>query len=392
MKIINYALLLIIISTAFNACTPRMTDAERAQQQKIMQSILERQRLARENLLLKNAQLKVNTTSAGTTQQKVAIASSSSESDMKAEIDKLPLIPINTGVLFRKQEDGFTVNGKRFIDYEGEIDTFVFNGLSGNVTYVVETGEKDYTIKVARPSVSDKTITIATAKKERNTWKVHTKTGKNLTGSRLLMTSKGFVVIRKSTGFLYIPGEEIQSFTIPKGYTVAKYQTGDIYSTNLILIEKIQERTNSFGGLLSTTRGIAGIFGGDGNEDYALYNINNKKVISLNIDYSGDQKPYKYINQGNKSINALHYYWRIEWFKVPSGTYIVFVPNGIRKVNAIHAETGLKTTIFESALGFESIYSFIQENGKIKIIADMGLKVDSIDDLVTFLTKTVSAK
>jgi len=45
--------------------------------------------------------------------------------------------------------------------------------------------------------------------------------------------------------------------------------------------------------------------------------------------------------------------------------------------------------MFERMLGISSLNSYIQKNGKIKVVADMGFSVESIDDLEQFMSKPI---
>jgi len=309
------------------------------------------------------------------------------EKDIAQSIQAIPPLPKNTGVLFKRNEDGFTANGEHFTDYEGEISTYAFDGLTGNVTYLAEVDDLNYVIKFVRASINAEPITLATATKSRGTWKVRTTTGKNLSGYRLFMTSKGFVLLRKSTGFFYEPGKGITSFSAPRGFRIAEYQTGDLASTQYILVEKIPAKSGSLSDMWAATKALGGVLGGDGNQDYALYNIKTKKVVPLYISYTGDEPIYKNAGQGVRTKNSGHYYWRVEWFTVPSGTYVVYVVNGIKSAKVIHLDTGLEKVIFERMLGISSVNSYIQKNGKIKVVADMGFSTESVDDLEAFMLK-----
>ena len=376
------AFLLLMISTILLAgCGPRYTPEQIAQMQKQRMEMMAKYR----------QQLAARQAPQQQVQTKPVVAAKPvnlpSEAEVAAQIAAVPALPEGTGVLFKRNIDGFTANGERFTDYEGEISHYAFDGFTGNVTYLAETDEVNGVIKFVRATVGSEPITIATGIKQFGSWKITTSTGKKLSGSTLLMTSKGFVLVRKGTGFYYEPGKGVVNIAAPRGYRLAKYQTGDIASTRNVLVEKMPKKAGSFGDLFAATKALGGMFGGDGNQDYALLNIDTKKMTPLFISYTGDQNIYKYHGQGVKTKNSGHYFWRTEWFKVPSGTYVVYVVNGIKSAKVIHLETGLEKTIFERMLGISSVNTFIQTNGKIKVVADMGFGTEVVDDLESFMTK-----
>ncbi|MDQ6989583.1 MAG: hypothetical protein Q9M19_06840 [Mariprofundaceae bacterium] len=369
---------------------PRVSEEDRALQRQAIKAYMERQQQAKVNLMAQQAPIQPATLAA-------PAVPAASESSIQAQIDQIPQLAQGVGVLFTKNDDGFTVNGERYIDFEGEITTYAFDGLTGNVTYLAKVQDNAYIIKFMRASVDAEPIRIGTANYSRNMWNVTTVTGKRLSGSTLMMTSKGFVVKRKGTGFLYQPGQSIKSIASPKGYRIAKYQTGDIASTGHILLEKLPEKESSFGSFFAATKGLGSIFGGEGNQDYALFNIQSKKLIPLFIGLEkankfGKDNRYLYYNGGLKNPNSGHYFWRVEWFKVESGVYVTYVVNGIKEAKVIHLDTGLEKTIFERMLGISSVNAYIQKNGKIKVVADMGFSMESIDDLEAFMSKPLEIK
>lgn len=373
-------LLLIASIILLTGCGPTYTPEQIAQMQKQRMEIMEKYRLQLAARQVSQQQVKPKAVA-------VTPVNSPSETVVAAQISAVPMLPEGTGVMFKRNVDGFTANGERFTDYEGEISHYAFDGFTGNVTYLAKIDDMNAVIKFVRVAIEAEPITIATAIKSRGSWKITTTTGKKLSGSTLLMTSKGFVLVRRGAGFYYEPGKGVVNIAAPQGYRLAKYQTGDIASTRNILVEKLPKKTGSFGGLFAATKALGGVFGGEGNQDYALLNIDTKKMTPLFISYTGDENLYNYHGQGVKTKNSGHYYWRTEWFKVPSGTYVVYVVNGIKSAKVIHLETGLEKVIFERMLGISSVNSFIQTNGKIKVVADMGFGTEVVDDLEDFMTK-----
>ena len=381
MKAINYIIMVTLMTIGLTSCGPSYTPEQIAQMQEQRMKMFQQYR----------AQLQKSQQTQNSNQNSEPVVSKPepavTEDDILQSINAIPQLPENTGVLFKRNDDGFTANGEHFTDYEGEISTYAFDGLTGNVTYLAEVDELNYVIKFVRATVNSEPITLAKVQESRGTWKVRTITGKNLSGYKLFMTSKGFVLLRKSTGFFYEPGKGITSFSAPKGFRIAKYQTGDLASTQYILVEKIPAKSGSLGDMWAATKALGGVLGGDGNQDYALYNVKTKKVVPLYISYTGDKPIYKQAGQGVRTKNSDHYYWRVEWFTVPSGTYVVYVVNGIKSAKVIHIDSGLEKVIFERMLGISSVNSYIQKNGKIKVVADMGFGNEAIDDLESFMLK-----
>ena len=383
MKAINYIIMVTLMTIGLTSCGPRYTPEQIAQMQEQRMKLMQQY----QSQMLASRQVQQSQPQQVQQPKKEAVT----EQGLFNQIAAVPALEKGTGVLFKRAEDGFTANGERFIDFEGEITAYAFDGLTGDVTYLAEVDETHSIIKFVRATIPSEPIKIADVVRNRGSWKVQTVTGKNIAGSVLRMTSKGFVIVRNNTAFLYEPGKGVKSIAAPSGFSIAAYQTGDIASTRYILVEKIPDKEGSFGGLWSATKALGGAFGGEGNQDYALLNIDTKKVVPLFIGYTGDKQRYTYHGQGVKTKNSGHYYWRTEWFKVDSGVYVVYVVNGIRSAKVIHLDTGLEKTIFERALGISSVVSYIQKNGKIKVVADMGFGNEAIDDLEAFMLKDDNA-
>jgi len=390
MKSTINGLIFTLLIISLGACAPRISEEDRALQRQAIQAYVERQKQAQANLMAQHAQM-APTQSASVAKATVPAVT---ESSLNETISQIPALQQGVGVLFKKKSDGFTANGNRHIDFEGEITAYAFDGLSGNVTYLAKVQDNEYIIKFMRATTNAEPIRIGTASKHRNTWNITTETGKKISGSTLLMTAKGFVVILKGTGFFYDPGHGIKSISSPDGYRIAKYQAGDISSTGYILVEKLPKKAGSFGKLFSSVKSLGGSFGGEGNQDYALMNIQSQKLTPLFVGYTerekfGRDNRYLYYKGGLKNPNSGHYYWRVEWFKVKSGVYVAYVINGIKEAKVIHLDTGLEKTMFERMLGISSLNSYIQKNGKIKVVADMGFSAESIDDLEQFMSKPI---
>ncbi len=328
-----------------------------------------------------------------------------SEGDLASEIASIPTIPANTGVRFSSDPnmDGFTANGSRYMDAEGRILKYNFDSLSGNVVYLIKIGStnyatiqsgKKYAIKFVRPTVNVAPIQIATAIKYQNgTWKIETTTGKQLSGNDLILTSKGFLVLRqyteygKNTGFLYTIGKNITSITPPDGYyintmersyTVISATTGsaerrttyihaDIASTGYVLLKRNDVDVN--GSLLSmyhSLKGLGSLVGGHGNYDYALYNFHTKHLIKLEM--SADNKDSS-----------------VKWFKGKSGIYAVYITHGVQDVYGLDLATGFRKRLFHRMLGFMGFSAYVGGHGNINVLAGSAMGDDKINNLGTFM-------
>jgi len=380
--------IVIFVSILLAGCGPRMSPEELAQFQ-------EKQRHAMEAYMarVKQAQAQQQAQQSRVAAQSPAQASvapapqpiAPSEGSLAAKIDGMPRLPANTGVEFIRMEDGFTANGERYIDPEGQIIKYGFDGRTGDATYMARIDADEFAIKFVRVTTGAEPVTIATGTRNRNgngLWKISTVTGKHLAGGVLLMSSRGFVIVRGKTGFLYSPGVGIRSIAAPNGYHIAAYQNGDIASTGYILLEK-----NGDGGLLGATKALGAVFGAEGNFSFALYNIETQKMVPIQVGHPQHRSIYDDHGQGVTTKNSDHYFWRISWFKTGAGVYAVVTVNGIQKVVAIHLDSGFKKELFHRLLGIVSLSSRVLRNGKVAVTADLGFSTGKIKDLEKFMSQ-----
>lgn len=328
-------------------------------------------------------------------------------------LEKLALFgqPAN-GVHFEKSRDGLVANGSPFLDPEGQIEIFGFDYLSGDITYLVKSGQ-NYTIKYTRFGSSQEALTIATATKNKQNWSVKTVTGKKYNGQKLVPVSCGFIIARKGAAFYYKPGSKPVSFAPEKGFHVAFFQNGDIATTGYMLIERDGYSKGGADNLFGKISALGNSLGVNKKEDYKLVNIftNESYPIDVPMDskmenyYSDCRKKNKYTNEcqnmqrreslyetsGNK--NHGHYYWRINWFNTEIGPVMVANENGLKSLNVMSLTTGKRATIAERTLGINSFETVQDETGKVNIKVKLGFSYKTIEDVVTaYLSKLHQAE
>lgn len=325
-----------------------------------------------------------------------------SEADLEAIFARWK--PLPTGVKFERFRDGFSIDGTRYVDPEGTIVSYGFDAQSGDFTYLVQSNVGQYVLKAGRASSPDEPIEIAHAERRGPQWAVTTKTGKKLAGSRLIPLARGFIVARDNTGFRYVPGKGTTPITAPEKFNIAALQGGSVSSTGYILLERLPENDPS-GGLFGTIQSLGATLGVSKKEDYALLNIDTRKLVPINISMedkrvqvlSACHKRNAFINdcdrmdsfdslfQPNGGKNMTHYFWRINWFNAGGRPIMVSQEGGLSKVTATDLNTGKKVILFERTLGIASFSAEQGTNGKISVSAQMGFSSEKKDDVATLL-------
>ena len=330
------------------------------------------------------------------------------EASLAADFRQFPTL--TQGVQFERFRDGFAINGQRYIDAEGKITSYAFDAQSGDFTYLAETHPGEFVLKAGRAMTQSEPITIATAQKQGMIWQVTAATGKKFTGYRLIPSSRGFVIARDNTGFRYVPGSGTTNIVAPEAFSIAALQNGDIANTGYILLERTPTSNgtqpgNSLGALFSAVQSLGSVVGVGKKEDYALLNMDNGRVVPVNISLESKQvqvmsackqknfliakcaqmESFESAFEPNGTRNMSHYFWRINWFNVPGRPVLVSQEGGLGKVTATDLNSGKKVMLFERALGIASFAAIQDANGKINVTAQMGFSSESRQDVLALL-------
>jgi hypothetical protein len=337
-----------------------------------------------------------------------------SKADLITSIESLPSIA--SGVSFERKKDGIKINGKTFLDPEGEIVKFGSNNLNGDFTYIIKTGQKEDLIKYGRAGSND-TVTLGYLVTGRDGVNVETVTGKKLSGNAIIPTSRGFVISRKASAFKFDPLNGVSSFSSKDGFHVARFQNGDVASSGFILLEKDEEKESesplgAVTGLFGALKDAGNAFGviDSASYEYMLADLDSDAAVPLDITtegkkigvYSNCRKKNAFVNDCanvnykeslyNKdgSKNLSHYYWKVYWFNTPEGPFAIAQEAGLRKVTITNMKTGEKVIAFERMLGINGFDAKQSDVGVISLSASLGFSSDSISDAVDFFNKNLS--
>lgn len=327
------------------------------------------------------------------TQAPASETNSLTEAELLQAINEFP--PAESKQAITLERDGLKIGTQMYLDAEGEIVTFAANKATGDVTYLVAKPGAVYDIKYIRAGSTHEPILLATATKGRGTWSVKTVTGKALSGNSLLPTSKGVVMARSSSGFIYEPGSAIKSFATPQDYHIADFQNGDIASTGYILLEKdpIESRSNNAAvQLFQLASSLAKTVTLSEDSDYALMNWRDGRLTTFvkgihgkNVADGGNNCRVQSKSVGLRKCESLnfrealyepsgmrnhtHYFWGIHWFNTPEGPFAIAQEERSRKVTMTNLATGKKAILLEDILAFTNFEASQTPEGVIRISA-----------------------
>ena len=312
-------------------------------------------------------------------QKTVAPLATISDAELKKQFESFDTI--SSGVKFTKYDDGFSINdSSRYMDPEGKIVSYGYDWKTGDVTYMIESDQNSFKIKFMRALTEQSPIDIANVTRSGKLLKVRTVTGKQFTSTGLILTSQGFITLRNATAFEYQIGKKTKSFAAPKGWHIAKFQNGDVASTNYLLLEKnveVDDNDGGISGLISSSKSVMNSFGMMDKNDYMLINIDNtKEQHLLDIDMSDkDVGTYSQCEQMNSYVrkcdnvsfseslydnnglpNVGHYYWRIMWYSTKDGRVLSVTKEAAhKKVIIADLATGKKVEAAYRVTGFLSL-------------------------------------
>jgi hypothetical protein len=344
--------------------------------------------------------------------QPVQANPSTGETDLAAVFGKWPTL--SRGVKFERFRDGFAIDGTRYLDPEGTITAYGFDEQSGDFTYLTRSAANEFVLKSGRASNQGEPIEIAKAVRRNGMWTVTTATGKKLAGNKLIPLARGFIVARENTGYRYIPGRGLTSFAAPEQFSIASLQSGNVSGTGYILLERNpEEQASPSSNFLGSLKALGSTLGIAKKEDYALLNMDNKKLFPVNVSIEDNQvqvlsmcrrqnivvaqcermDSYEALFQPNGMRNMSHYFWRIRWFNAGGRPVLVSQEGGLTKVAATDLESNKKVMLFERAMGIASFDVNQGADGTISVTAQMGFNSEKKDNIVAlFDASGVEAK
>ena len=312
----------------------------------------------------------------------------------------------NGFIQFTQKKEGFAINQRNYIDPEAKVMNFAFDGVSGMVTYLAEVVPGQYLIKTMQAQSSAEPVVIANARKVGGTWEVTTMTGKRLTGSAIVMGSRGFTLNRENGAIIFDATSGMKTASLPDGYAIADYQNGDAIQTRFLLLEAIPPADDNEK-LMGTFKSLGSHFGLSKKEDYGLMNLDTGKAVMFNISSDAKnqnacvqrgQQINSFMNKCEKSVsfeslydqagqpNVGHYYWRVMWVNTPSGkTIAVTIEDGVKRLIATDLSSGKKVLLKERMMGINQFK--IYQNGQGKIFADvqLGFSNETVEDIENLL-------
>ena len=314
--------------------------------------------------------------------------------------------PARGNVPIERMRDGLKIGNTAFLDPEGQVRTYGFDVMTGDVSYSVRNGDA-LVYKYLRAGSSGDPVPFASARQDGAGWQVSTVTGKNFSGDSVIPLAKGVMVARAGSVFLYEPGKGSRSAVVPDGWNLAQFQRGNVGATRYVMLERSKpasEGKGTVGAFVSSLRSLGAVAGVNRKEDFALMNLETGQMHPLNIQSSGkNQAVMSNCQRRNALVNDCatmnfyeslytdigrnfgHYFWKADWYATPSGPLAITMENGVADVYALDLASGKKVTVFHRALGITSVDSHQASDGTVGITAKWMFEDHKVADAAAFL-------
>jgi hypothetical protein len=229
---------------------------------------------------------------------------------------------------------------------------------TGWVTYLV-TGSKanDFIVKRIDFTKGGDPEMIGTLEGVRGEWRFSSANGPAFAAYEYVLTSKGILLLRDATVFTYLPSNKAIARILPEGWSMAWVQKGDIESSRLIVVQKL-DAVNPLGG---------------SHFQIGFYDIDQGKII--------ETISMKMLDFEASKIFPNKFYL----FNTAKGPICIAIENGHKQVVIRNIRSGEKRVIFERDLGIASLKAMQEGDGRIFVKAHVGFSSPSIDDAEAFL-------
>ena len=306
---------------------------------------------------------------------------------------------------FSARKDGFDINGQPVLDPEGRISSYATDAVGGAVTYMVQSS-RGMSVKSLSAADPSRKLVLATGRQGPNGWEVVTSTGQQLSGQTLSVLSDGFLVGRETAAFRYKAGQGVSNIAIPSGYFLAPLQRGHVGATGFVLLEKEGATgTDSLSKLAANLQSIGTILGTNRTDDFALMDIQTRKLYPLNISATGKnvnvhsqcRRKNSFVNecaqmqsfealynaQGMK--NSQHYYWLVHWLNTPAGPVALTLEDGQANLYLTDLRTGRKVVALNRTLGIADWDAIQNSDGTVALRGKLAFEWKEIPDVASLL-------
>ena len=290
-----------------------------------------------------------------------------------------------TGVRLDGTDDQkLVIDGRRYVDPEGELANVAADADRNVVTYLVGRGDSR-TVKFAVLTDMASTMPVGRITQTRDGFGFEGRTGVRIAGDKFITLADGIGMWRDDALFLYRYGNPVASHALPEGFYPAGLQRGDVGGTGVIMLRRDQRGESGNAGAMRAAKSLLAMVGaGRKSSDVALFDTRSGKMTPLPIENFGQDEPLlDNIGQPSKS----HYFWRANWMTLGQRRFAMHRAKGMQRLLVTDLDSGKSAEAFNRGLGITS-WSFTPDGrGSGRLVANWMLKDHAIDDLVGWFDK-----
>jgi hypothetical protein len=284
----------------------------------------------------------------------------------------------------------------------GRVADFARDPISGVIYQIAINAAGNRELQRRNPSTGDGVELLATISGREGKWLIEP----TLPGQApfdaidIQLTARGFVAGTRSKSRAYEGARGWSAYQWPQGFEPAVIQRGDVADTGYLLMERQGQPAGGQAGAAIVN--IAYLLGAAKRDDYVLLDLHSGRTFPINVSTGGKQvsTPYN-CRAKNKLVNVCkdldvresligslgtkniqHYAWAVNWYRTPTGTYLLALEDGGRNATVTLLEQNDRRVAFNRALGYADFGTKISDERKLSMMVNAAFQTEVIDNLV----------
>lgn len=283
---------------------------------------------------------------------------------------------------FEDLADGFKANGQPWLDPEGQIDLYAANPATGEVTYLVAQGAGRFLVKHANVNSTLGPVTVGQLAKLQGRQEYEGVDGQRLAATSFILTGRGLLGYRPGALFHLEFGQPSKPYSMPEGFQVSPWQTGDVSGTGYVLLYRRHVDDGSIGSFIKSTKAT---FGKNTDADVMFFNLHTGKTVPTGVSgHKIHDGPNRYDDM--RLRDNQHIYWRARWYSSAAGPIAMVREDGPARLAVINLDTGARAIAFERRAGLGDWELAPTQDGKLHFRGSWAFKKHEIEDVAALLT------
>lgn len=272
--------------------------------------------------------------------------------------------------------DGFDVNGRPFLDPAGVIERYGANFRTGDVTYFVDEGGGNFTVRFANVNSGLPPVTVGTFTLSRDRMAFTGVDGTELAGHDVIPLSTGLLASRSGAFFRYEFGSTPESFRLENGYDLLPMQAGDVISTGWVLASRKGVETT----LDRMLPSMKASFFRNREPDFAIVDTRSGNMVTIpRSEPATEFSRARLYDREMGRPRRNHYFNAIDWRPSPVGPVVIYLNDRGTEVLAIRLDTGEELRLFRRAAGINGFDTRQLDDGDVAVTAQLAFRQETVN-------------